>query len=65
MHRPALQRLDPWLSYLLIIAFAYAASAWVERPGRRWMERTMGIASDHADEKKPPGLASVVTPIVS
>ena len=63
MHRPALQRLDPWLSYLLIIAFAYAASTWVERPGRHWMERVMGIASQR--ENKPPQLASVVTPGVS
>lgn len=62
MNRPMLRRLDPWLSYVLIVMCAYAASAWLERPGRRWLERLIHVAKDEAgDMKRPRGAAVAIS----
>lgn len=61
MNRPALLRFDPWLSYGVIVACAYAAAAWVERPGRRWLERLMRVAKGQPDEKKRANGEAVAT----
>lgn len=34
--------LDPWISYVLLIAFAYALYRWYENPARKWVLATFG-----------------------
>jgi peptidoglycan/LPS O-acetylase OafA/YrhL len=41
--RVGLQRLDPWLSYVLLVVFAIATMYLVERPGQRWVKRRLGL----------------------
>jgi peptidoglycan/LPS O-acetylase OafA/YrhL len=43
LERTGLIVLDPWLSYLLLVLAAIAATRWVERPGQRWIKRRFGF----------------------
>ena len=35
--RLGLGALDPWISYVAVLAVAFAATYWVEQPGRKWI----------------------------
>jgi peptidoglycan/LPS O-acetylase OafA/YrhL len=59
MQHGILQRCDPWLSYSLIAAIAFAASVWVEKPVRRMMERMLGVPSSRNVETRSHTVAGV------
>ncbi|HEY0795534.1 MAG TPA: acyltransferase [Acidisarcina sp.] len=42
MDRTHLIRLDPWISYLMLVAGALLTMQWIERPGQRWIKSWFG-----------------------
>ena len=65
MQHGILQRCDPWFSYAFIAAIAFAASVWIEKPGRRLMERMLGIARPRKAEAHSHAVSTVARQGVS
>jgi peptidoglycan/LPS O-acetylase OafA/YrhL len=43
--RAGLERLDPWLSYLVLVLVAIGTMYLVERPGQRWVKQRLGLSA--------------------